>query len=62
LLEWNEVSEQLVEKAGVIGCHTTVFIIDGSEQINERPNVSNRFGNVIFISPDEVLSGQVRRL
>ncbi len=62
LLNWNEAYEQLLEKAAGIGCHATVFIIDGSERVDRMPNVSNRFSNVLFISPDEILSGQVRRL
>jgi uncharacterized protein (DUF58 family) len=62
LLNWNEAYEQLMEKAAGIGCHTTVFVIDGSERMDHIPNASNRLGNVLFISPDEILSGQVRRL
>jgi len=62
VLNWNEAYEQLLEKAAGIGCHTTVFIIDGSERMDEKPDMSNRLGNVLFVSPDEVLSGRVGRL
>ena len=62
VLNWNETFEQLLEKAAGIGCHTTVFIIDGSERMDEKPDMSNRLGNVIFVSPEEVLSGRVGRL
>lgn len=62
LLNWNEAYEHLLEKAAGLGCHTTVFIIDVPTLMDEKPDISNRFGNVIFVSPDEVFSGQVRRL
>lgn len=59
VLNWNETYEHLLEKATGIGCHTTTFIIDGPERIDEKPDMSNRLGNVLFVSPDEVLSEQV---
>ncbi|MEA3224766.1 MAG: hypothetical protein U9Q07_02365, partial [Planctomycetota bacterium] len=62
LLKWDEAYEQLLEKAAGAGCHTTILMIDGSDRMHDRPSPANRPGNVRFISPDEILKGQVRRL
>ena len=62
LLNWNEAYEKLIEKAAGIGCRTTVLIIDGSTRMADRPNDSSRPGNVLLISPDEILTGQVGHL
>jgi uncharacterized protein (DUF58 family) len=61
LMNWNEAYEQLLDKATGAGCHTTVLMIDGSETTHVT-GVANRPGNIRFISADEVLTGQVRRL
>ena len=62
LLQCNDTYERLVDKAAAAGCRTTILMIDGSDRMHEQPDPANRPGNVRFISPDEVLKGQVRRL
>lgn len=62
LLNWNEEYEQLLDKATGAGCHSTVLMIDGTDQMHDRPSIFNRPGNIRFVSPDDVLKGQVRRL
>ncbi len=62
LLNWNEEYEQLLDKAVGAGCHVTVLMIDGSDRVHDRPRITDRPGNIRFISPEDVLKGQIRRL
>ena len=62
LLNWDEACEQLLDRATGAGCHNTVLMIDGSDRAAGRLSLATRPGNVRFISPDEVLTGRIRRL
>lgn len=62
LLNWDEEYEQVLDKAAGAGCHATVLMVDGSGQIHDRESIADRPGNFRFISAEDVLAGQVRRL
>ena len=62
LLNWDEAYQRLLDRAAAAGCHNTVLMIDGSDRVHDRLSLATRPGNVRFISPDEVLTGRIRRL
>ena len=57
VLNWNETYRQLFELAHQAGCHTTVLLIS-------EPNGTDKDWpeNVQLLSPDEILSGHIKRL
>ncbi|MHC4597093.1 MAG: DUF58 domain-containing protein [Planctomycetota bacterium] len=62
LLSWNEMYRQLLELAGQAGCRSTVLLIHPSSRMHVDQDDVNWTGNVRFLSPDEILTGQIKRL
>jgi hypothetical protein len=77
LLSWNKMYKQLVESAEQAGCHSTVFLIapsatmddgrrmtdDGSSShVSRLSSFVPRLGEVRVLCPDEILTGQIKRL
>ena len=62
LLSWNKAYRQLLELADQAGCHSTVLLIGGSSGLSVEEENVNWAGNVQFLSPDEILTGQIKRL
>ncbi len=62
LLKWDKAYRRLLELAGQAGCHCTVLLIGESSRIHlDEGNVSWP-ENVRFLSPDDILTGQIERL
>ncbi len=62
LLKWNKAYRQLLELAGQAGCHCTVLLIDQSGRMHGDEDNLNWTENVQFLSPDDILTGQIKRL
>lgn len=62
LLDWSEQYEQLVDEARRAGCHCTVLVIGDSDELHVDRNFANRATNVRFLSPEQILTGQIGRL
>lgn len=62
LLKWNKAYRHLLELAGQAGCHCTVLLIDRSGRMNVDEDNLNFAENIRFLSPDDILTGQVKRL
>ncbi|MHC4329404.1 MAG: DUF58 domain-containing protein [Planctomycetota bacterium] len=62
LMNWHKTYWQLLDKAHQAGCHSTVFVIDGSDGMNLDRDITNRAPNVRLLSPDDVLTGRIGRL
>ena len=62
LLEWNKEYQHLLELAGQAGCHCTVLLIGESGRMHVDEENLNWTENVQFLSPDDILTGQVKRL
>ena len=52
----------LLELAGQAGCHSTVLLIGGSSKIHVNEDNLNWTENVQFLSPDDILTGRIKRL
>jgi len=62
LLKLDKAYRQLLELADQAGCHCTVLMIGESGRMHlDEDNVSWT-GNVQFLSPDDILTGQIKRL
>jgi uncharacterized protein (DUF58 family) len=62
LLNWNGAYRRLLELANQAGCNCKVILIDESNQIQfDQDNVS-WLGNIQFLSPDDILTGGIKRL
>jgi len=59
---WKKEYQRLLELAGREGCHSTVFIIGGSDKIDLGSQKRAWTENFQVLSPDEVLTEQVMRL
>ncbi len=62
LLNWSEQYRQLLDKAQRAGCHSTVLVIGAPGELHADRDFANRATNVRLLSPDEILTGQIRRL
>lgn len=62
LLKWNKEYQYLLELAGQAGCHCTVLLIGQAGRMHVDDDNLNWTENVQFLSPDDILTGQVKRL
>lgn len=69
LLSWDKAYRQstggltaLLEMAGKAGCHCTVLMIGQSSRMNMDEDNVSWAENVQFLSPDDILTGQIKRL
>ncbi|MCH8120458.1 MAG: DUF58 domain-containing protein [Planctomycetes bacterium] len=69
LLSWDKAYRQstgcltaLLELAGKAGCHCTVLMIGDSSRMNMDEDNVSWTENVRFLSPDDILTGQIKRL
>ncbi len=69
LLNWDKTYRQstgcltaLLELAGKAGCHCTVLMIGGSSGMNVDEDNVSWAENVRFLSADDILTGQIKRL
>jgi len=62
LLKWDKAYRQLLELAGQAGCHCTVLLIGQSGQMHVDEDNLSWTENVRFLSPDDILTGQIKRL
>ena len=62
LLSWNKMYRQLLELAEQAGCYSTVILIDLSGGMHVDQDDADFPGNVRFLLPDEILTGQIKRL
>jgi uncharacterized protein (DUF58 family) len=62
LLNLDKTYRHLVELAKQAGCHRNVLLIGESGQIQVDDDYMGMTSNVRFLSPDEVLTGKVKRL
>lgn len=59
---WKETHTRLLELVDQAGCHSTVFVVGRSGQIELNRHEFTWTENVQIVSPDEVLTGQVINL
>jgi len=62
LLSWNKMYRQLLELAEQAGCYSTVILIDPSGGMHVNQDEADCIWNVQFLCPDEILTGQIKRL
>ncbi|MHC4626588.1 MAG: DUF58 domain-containing protein [Planctomycetota bacterium] len=62
LLNCSEQYQHLLEQLQRAGCDSTVLAIGASDQLDVDPNIANQATNFRLLSPDEILTGQTRRL
>jgi len=69
LLSWDKAYRQstgcltaLLQLADQAGCHCTVLLIGESSRMHVHENNVSRTENVQFLSPDDILTGQIKRL
>jgi uncharacterized protein (DUF58 family) len=62
LLKWDKAYQHLLELAGQAGCHCTVILIGRSGRMHVDEDNLNWTENVQFLSPDDILTGQIKRL
>jgi len=63
LLRWDSVYRRLLELADRAGCHCTVILIGEPDTLRADEDIGiNWTGNVELLSPEEILSGRVKRL
>lgn len=69
LLSWDKAYRQstgcltaLLELAGKADCHCTVLMIGDSSRMNMDEDNVSWIENVQFLSPDDILTGQIKRL
>jgi len=71
LLSWNKMYRRLLESAEQAGCHSTVFLIAPpggtspfllSQESRGAQDDTDYAGNVRVLCPDEILTGQIKRL
>ena len=59
---WKKAYRQLLELADQAGCHSTVFVIGESGEVELGRNELTWTENIQIVSPDEILTEQVIRL
>jgi uncharacterized protein (DUF58 family) len=62
LLRPNKAYRHLLHMANKAGCHCNVLLIGESGQMNEEEVDMRWVSNVRYLSPDEILTGQIKRL
>ena len=62
LLSWDKAYRQLLELADRAGCHSTVLLIGEPGEMHGDQDHVNRTSNIQFLSPDEILTGRIKRL
>ncbi|NQT03818.1 MAG: DUF58 domain-containing protein, partial [Planctomycetes bacterium] len=62
LLRPNKAYRQLLELANQAGCHSTVLLIGGPSAVHVDEDDVGWTENVRFLSPDEILTMQIKRL
>jgi hypothetical protein len=62
LLSWDKAYRRLLELAGQAGCHSTVLLIGESSRMHVYEDNVSRTENVQFLSPDDILTGRIKRL
>ena len=62
LLRPDKAYRRLIELARQAGCHCNVLLIDLSSQMYVNDDNMSRTSNVRLLSPDEILTGQLKRL
>ena len=62
LLKWDKAYRRLLELAGQAGCHCTVLLIGQSGRMNVDEDNLSWTENVRFLSADDILTGQIKRL
>lgn len=62
LLRPNKAYRHLLQLANQAGCHCNVLLIGESGQMNVDEDNMRWNGNVRYLSPDEILTGQIKRL
>ncbi len=62
LLKWDKAYRRLLELAGQAGCHCTVLLIGQSSQMHVDEDNLSWTENVRFLSADDILTGQIKRL
>lgn len=62
LLKWDNAYRQLLELADRAGCHCTVLLIGRSDGMNMDEGDMGWTENIRFLSPDDILNGQIERL
>jgi hypothetical protein len=62
LLKWDAAYRQLLELAEAAGCRTKVLLIGESSRMHVDKDSMNGTGDIQFLSPDEILTGRIKRL
>jgi uncharacterized protein (DUF58 family) len=62
LLSWKKAYRHLLQLAHQAGCHCNVLLIGKSGQMHVNDDNLRWNGNVRVLSPDEILTGQIKRL
>jgi len=62
LLRPNKAYRHLLQMANQAGCHCNVLLIGESGQMNVDEDDMSWTSNVRYLSPDEILTGQIKRL
>ncbi|MBA7694145.1 hypothetical protein ES703_102752 [subsurface metagenome] len=62
LLKWDKAYRQLLELAGKAGCHCTVLLIGQSGRMPVVQDNLSWTENARFLSADDILTGQIKRL
>jgi uncharacterized protein (DUF58 family) len=62
LLRPNKAYRRLLELANRAGCHCNVLLIGQSDQMHVDDDNMSWTSNVRFLSPEEILTGQIKRL
>jgi uncharacterized protein (DUF58 family) len=62
LLRWDKAYRRLLELAGQAGCHCTVLLIGQSGRMHVDEDNLSWTENVRLLSPDDILTGQIKRL
>jgi uncharacterized protein (DUF58 family) len=62
LLKPNKAYRHLLELANQAGCHCNVLLIGESSQMNVDEDDMRRTANLRYLSPDEILTGQIKFL
>jgi len=62
LLNWTETHWRLLDLAGQAGCHCTVLLIGETDQTRGGLDNLDRTGNIHTLSPEDILTGQIKHL
>jgi hypothetical protein len=62
LLNPNKVYRHLIELATQAGCHCNVLLIGQPDKIHIDQDDGSFNANIRFLSPDEILTGQIKHL